>query len=357
MLDDTVDLVTIDVLGTRHRQTFVQALMRVMERDVAERTFAEIIDGLPTIDSYQEFHWPQDGHPATQHLDVCPGTIEKARQLRCDLLPSRMSFHLPLLCAFEEATIDSRPFHLRLFELLAVSTHQIAVYLYQQDGTNHTHQDYQKWIDSPRDSSKLDGYRHPTAFCHTFYIAVERYPNGDADTVGYWAEAKIFGGVFVFDRGESETECNELYLHSSRRAGPFTLFPLTTEQFERLVDFLLGETEEPAASRSPLPFTATSENRWRWHTWDAMARYHIFRDKYERSVKPNKPTGCVKSAVDWPEIADELYLIGAMHDYWDGQRVDKNKVRAALERLQQITPSSPVWPNRNAHSWTKDLLE
>ncbi|KAJ9416330.1 hypothetical protein QL093DRAFT_2593095 [Fusarium oxysporum] len=344
MLDDTVDLVTIDVLGTRHRQAFVQALMR------------RPIDGLPTIDSYQEFHWPQDGHPATQHLDVCPGTIEKARQLRCNL-PSRMIFHLPLLCAFEEATMDSQPFYLRLFELLAVSIHQIAVYLYQQDGANHTHQDYQRWIDSPRDSSKWDGYRHPTAFCHTFYIAVERYPNGDADTVGYWAEAKIFGGVFVFDRGESETECNELYLHSGRRAGPFTLFPLTMEQFERLVDFLLGETEEPAASRSPLPFTATSENRWRWHTWDAMARYHIFRDKYERSVKPDKPTGCVKSAVDWPEIADELYLIGAMHDYWDGQRVDKNKVRAALERLQQITPSSPVWPNRNAHSWTKDLLE
>jgi len=95
MLDDTVDLVTIDALGTRHRQAFVQALMRVMETDVAERTFAEIIDGLPTIESYQEFHWPQDGHPATQHLDVCPGTIEKARQLRCDL-PSRMSFHLPV---------------------------------------------------------------------------------------------------------------------------------------------------------------------------------------------------------------------------------------------------------------------
>src|SRR6478735_6388660 len=135
------------------------------------------------------------------------------------------------------------------------------------------------------------------------------------------------------------------------------LFPLTTKQFERLVDFLLGETKEPAASPSSLPFTATSENRWRWHTWDAMAGYHIFRDKYERSVQPTKPTGCVKSAVDWPEIADELYLIGAMHEYWDGQPVDKSKVRTALELLQQITPSSPVWPNRNAHSWTKDLLE
>ncbi|KAF4952256.1 hypothetical protein FGADI_6876 [Fusarium gaditjirri] len=320
MLVDTADTATIDALGTSHRQAFVQSLMRVMETDVAERTFAEIIDGLPTINSYQDFHWPQVGHPATQHFEVCPGMIEKARQLRSDHPPTRLRFYFP-------------------------------------GGFNHTHQDYQRWVDSPHDVSRWDGYRHPTAFCHTFYIAVERYPNGDADTVGYWAEAKIFGGVFVFDRGESESECNELYLHAGRRAGPFTLFPLTTEQFERFVDFLLGETEEPDLSRSPLPFTATSENRWRWHSWDAMARHHIFRDKHERSVPPTKPTGCVKSAVDWPEIADELYLIGAMHDYWDGQPVDKSKVRAALERLQQITLSSPVWSNRNAHSWTKDLLE
>lgn len=27
-----------------------------------------------------------------------------------------------------------------------------------------------------------------------------------ADVVGYWAEAKIFGGVVVFDRGPSGTE-------------------------------------------------------------------------------------------------------------------------------------------------------
>lgn len=32
------------------------------------------------------------------------------------------------------------------------------------------------------------------------------YPNGLADVVGYWAEARIFGGVVLFDRGESELE-------------------------------------------------------------------------------------------------------------------------------------------------------
>lgn len=89
-------MATIDAMGTRHRQAFVQALMRVMETGVAEMTFAEIIDGLPTIGSYQDFHWPQDGHPATQHLEVCPGMIEKACQLRFDYPPTRLKFHLPV---------------------------------------------------------------------------------------------------------------------------------------------------------------------------------------------------------------------------------------------------------------------
>ncbi|KAF4345044.1 hypothetical protein FBEOM_918 [Fusarium beomiforme] len=303
--NDTGEIATIDELPTSHRQAFVQSLMRVLETGVAERTFAEIIDGLPTIDSYLDFHWPQEGHPATKHPELCSGMIEKARHLRSEFPPTRLNFRLSV------------------------------------------------WVDSPRDVSQWDGYRHPTVFCHSFYTGVERYPNGDADTVGYWAEAKIFGGVLVFDRGESETECKELYLHAGRRAGPFTLFPLTTEQFDTLVSFLLEDSEAP----SPLPFTATSKNRWRWHTWDAMARHHIFRDKYERSIPPSKATRGVKSAVDWPEIADELYLIGAMHDYYDGQPVDKNEVRTALERLQQITPSSPVWATRNAHSWTENLFE
>lgn len=54
--------------------------------------------------------------------------------------------------------------------------------------------------------TRWDSFRHPTAFCHAFYTAVEQYPNGVADVVAYWAEAKIFGGVVLFDRGESETE-------------------------------------------------------------------------------------------------------------------------------------------------------
>lgn len=51
-----------------------------------------------------------------------------------------------------------------------------------------------------------DARRPPTAFSNRIYVAIEQYPNGVADAVGYWAEARIFGGVVVFNRGETEDE-------------------------------------------------------------------------------------------------------------------------------------------------------
>ena len=46
----------------------------------------------------------------------------------------------------------------------------------------------------------------PAAFFHEYYTESERYPHGLGDVAGYWAEGKIFGGVVVFDRGESDSE-------------------------------------------------------------------------------------------------------------------------------------------------------
>lgn len=44
------------------------------------------------------------------------------------------------------------------------------------------------------------------------YATSARYPNGWADAAGYWAEHHIFGGVLLFDRGESEEEVSRIIL-------------------------------------------------------------------------------------------------------------------------------------------------
>ena len=110
------------------------------------------------------------------------------------------------LVAFQEAEINLKPFYLRLLELIAASCHAIAVWLFQDTKYNHHHLEHEVWRNEPPESHPLDPYRAPTAFSHGPYIALEQYPNGIADVVGYWAEARILGGVTVFDRGQTETE-------------------------------------------------------------------------------------------------------------------------------------------------------
>jgi hypothetical protein len=93
--------------------------------------------------------------------------------------------------------------------MLADACHQIASYLYSLDDGVHKHSLYYAWRDSAEPASTVHRFpihRAPTCFYLHSYQDFDQYPNGISDVVGYWAEAKILGGVMVFDRGESGTE-------------------------------------------------------------------------------------------------------------------------------------------------------
>ena len=44
----------------------------------------------------------------------------------------------------------------------------------------------------------------PTPLLHLEYKDHDQYPQGVGDMVGYWAEIQVFGGVVLFDRGETD---------------------------------------------------------------------------------------------------------------------------------------------------------
>ena len=99
-----------------------------------------------------------------------------------------------------------------LIELVAFAIHQIAVHLFQQAPKLHQGDIYSvvRWQAEPRwDPLHREVIEplepHPTLFFHVGYMD-HQYPNGLADVPGYWAEDVIFGGVVVFDRGESGEE-------------------------------------------------------------------------------------------------------------------------------------------------------
>lgn len=100
---------------------------------------------------------------------------------------------------------------LRLIELFAVAVHDIAVVLWSLDDGPHKHAELEAWLASRLGSEPQDKYERLylppyTWFWHGEYTNSDEYPNGIADMVGYWTETQIFGGVVVFDRGESDEE-------------------------------------------------------------------------------------------------------------------------------------------------------
>ena len=101
---------------------------------------------------------------------------------------------------------------MRLIELTVVACHQIGAYLFSLEPGNHSKQLHEDWAMRVRNKSpeeRLDDLYidiPPCAFFHSVFQDHERYPRGKADVAGYWAEARIFGGVVVFDRGETDME-------------------------------------------------------------------------------------------------------------------------------------------------------
>ena len=88
---------------------------------------------------------------------------------------------------------------MRLLEMLAVACHDIAslVYVNTQPGLRREGQSLDQRL------AALEG--RPTDFMHEDYLDLQQYPKGVADVVGYWAEYHLFGGVVLFDRGDSGT--------------------------------------------------------------------------------------------------------------------------------------------------------
>jgi hypothetical protein len=82
-------------LDGKHRGLLERAIMRILSTELAEITYAQIIDGLPTGDVAYEGYTPVcGGHPIDSvHDRLCPGMLEKTRQFRADFQPDVLMFN------------------------------------------------------------------------------------------------------------------------------------------------------------------------------------------------------------------------------------------------------------------------
>ncbi|KAH8777578.1 hypothetical protein F5883DRAFT_409655, partial [Diaporthe sp. PMI_573] len=328
--------ISLEHLDAEHLQPFHQPLSNTLSTPIAESTFAQLVDGMPLSAVYKRTHWYSENFAVETHEELCAGSLEKAVAFRTNFDFTLLQFESK--ATYQDTAPGSVAWKLRLIELLAVAIHDIAAIFWSSDDGVHKHAELETWLTSRLESEPQNKFER---FWHYDYQDYDQYPKGIADIVGYRAETQIFGGVVLFDRGESDEECNGVYLHNaSIDIHGYTISPPTEDQFNNLFAFLL--LPNPGTTQASLPIAITQANRWRWEPYEAMATYHIFRDRYERKLPPHESYQRKHSvrAKDWPELAEVVML---RREAMGGEHVEEAEMSAAKERLKQITPSSRYW--------------
>ncbi|KAK4457230.1 hypothetical protein QBC42DRAFT_213158 [Cladorrhinum samala] len=312
--------VSINVLAPDHYQALDRAIRNVLATDLALTSVAELLDGLPLLGTLSETNYTfvHRLHPIRKHKDLCDGALDQAAAFRDAFDPTVLQFDSSVMQAFQNAEPGSREFKMRLVELVAIAVHHAAVLLHQLKPKLHTDAEIHSitwWRPEPRwEAVGTKGRKvlvpttdpKPTWFFHPFYMDHEQYPHGLADVAAYWAEDRIFGGIVLFDRGQSGTECNDVYFHSARLETTDRIWRLLDSQFDDLISYLLSESGSPR--HPPFPIQASRHNRHRFDDWDAIAMHHIFRDPWERKFPLTKPNNGrdVITECDYPEQGDML---------------------------------------------------
>lgn len=228
---DSIDNSTVaDVLDDRHQAVFQRAMTNVLATDLAELTFAQLVDGLPlwevAINMSRHSHTNEE--PVCKHTELCPGAMDQARALRQTFDPLIMEIRsdvsstplgtiiselitadtkFKVLNRYQSVPVGSKASKLPLIELIAVAVHTLAVQVFTEvDGGFHTQEEWPS-DDYYNADPILMREKKPTPFLLWLtFDTPEQYPNGVADVAAYWAEDRIFGGVILFGRGKSGKE-------------------------------------------------------------------------------------------------------------------------------------------------------
>lgn len=75
---------SLENLDAEHLAPLQQALANILSTSVAEFTYAQIIDGMPTADVYASDHRYCEDYPVMSHEKLCDGIMEKTRAFRSD---------------------------------------------------------------------------------------------------------------------------------------------------------------------------------------------------------------------------------------------------------------------------------
>jgi hypothetical protein len=72
-------------LSLEHRGVLSRTIRNVLSTPSAEVAYAQIVDGAPLSEPYNDVHglvYPLNHPVKTEHLKLCPGVLQRTRQIR-----------------------------------------------------------------------------------------------------------------------------------------------------------------------------------------------------------------------------------------------------------------------------------
>ncbi|KAI1964912.1 hypothetical protein LOZ58_001603 [Ophidiomyces ophidiicola] len=285
-------MIGLEHLESTHYTTLDHALATIFSSDLAVETFAQIIDGRPICSVYREYYGSYQKVFSDSLLFWLLNHIDEDRLVFLSRRRLRRIIRTPL--------VGSKAFHLRLIELLAILCHGIGVQLYTMyDGglRKPTPAELDQGVPAivlPPGVKLTPAAPPPVHLFHPYYQDWEQYPHKMADMVGYWVEYRLFGGVVLFERGETGRACNDVFIHP---VGHCNIFQVSDAQVHRYIDCLLSNqraTKDMTSMAETLRFKAEKYAR-RIDPYEAMS-LQIYRNRYERKIPNVRPVRCVSIA-------------------------------------------------------------
>ncbi|RAQ73506.1 hypothetical protein COH20_005048 [Aspergillus flavus] len=291
--------VSVNDSASEHLEAFTQALHKVISSQPTQRAVAQVVDGIPTRTDSNGWEFVKAS--LKRKDDPSEESIETVRAFQESFKVETLESSSDVVQAYQDTSIGSRNFKLRLLEMVAISFHNIVAHLFQSCQADPDAWPNRNRVPHPRES---------TWFYHSDYLDYDQYPLGVPDVVGYWAEKQVFGGVVLFDRGEIGNECRDAFIHPDDE---YRIFKLSDDQLEQFASLgaKTGPTDQNNDSVSPIPFQAERYTR-RIEPEEAMER-HIYRHLYERRPKAedNGRTQHKRRRLeDYPEFGDLLHRLG-----------------------------------------------
>ncbi|KNG84762.1 hypothetical protein ANOM_006691 [Aspergillus nomiae NRRL 13137] len=291
----SINKISINDLTPEHLETFTQTLHNVVSSEPTQQALAQVVDGIPTRTDSNGWEFVKAG--LKRKDDPSDESIKIVKAIQDSFKLDSLEVSADVVQAYQDTSIGSRDFKLRLLEMVAISFHNMVAHLFQSFESDPDAWPSRNRVPHPRES---------TWFYHSDYLDHDQYPLKVSDVVGYWAEKQVFGGTVLFDRGEIDDECRDAFIHPD---DGYRIFKLSDDQLDQFASFgaKIGRIYQNSDSGCPIPFQAEKYTT-RIEPEEAMAM-HIYRHLYERKpkIEDNGRTQHKRRRLeDYPEFGDLL---------------------------------------------------